>query len=71
MASAGGRESRCHMLGVLLLEAELQRRLEHWRALRASQLLPNEGLPHLLSTPASPGVAGPPPADLQGKAGHG
>lgn len=54
------------MLGVVLFEAKLQRRLEPRRTMCASQVHPGAGLPHHLAAAASPGVPWPPSAALKG-----
>lgn len=54
------------MLGVVLLEAELQRRLEPRRPMCAPQVHPGPGLPHRLAAAASSGVPRPPSAAVKG-----
>lgn len=54
------------MLGVVLLEAELQRRVEHRGAMRAPQVRTGTGLPHHLAAAAPSGVARPPSSALKG-----
>lgn len=44
------------MLGIVLLEPRLQRRLEPGRAVRVAEVCAGQGLLHHLAAPAPPGV---------------
>lgn len=54
------------MLGVLLHEPELQRRVEPGRPVRVAQVHALQGLLHHLTAAAPSGVARPPSAAVQG-----
>lgn len=54
------------MLGIVLLEAELQRRVEHRGPMRAPHVRTGTGLPHRLAAAAPSGVAWPPSSALKG-----
>lgn len=54
------------MLGVLLREPELRRRVEPGRPVRVAQVHALQGLRHHLAAAAPSGVARPPPAALKG-----
>lgn len=66
LVPSGGWQRWGDVLGVLLLGAGLQRRVEPRRPLCPSQLLTERGLPHHVSAPASRGIPRPSSAALQG-----
>lgn len=66
LAPPGQRARRGHVLGVLLPEAELRRRVEQRGALRSPQVHEGAGLPHHVTPAAPPGVPWPPPSALEG-----
>lgn len=68
LATPGYWERRCDLLGIVLLEPELQRRLEPGRPVCAAQVHAGQGLLHRLTATAPSGVARPPPAAVKGVA---
>lgn len=66
LATPGDWQRRRHLLGVLLLEPELQRRLEPGRPVCVAQVHAGQGLLHHLTAAAPSGVARPPAAAVQG-----